>query len=202
MKKIISVVSVCLIFMILQINIISYAEGTNGNQETSGNGGLSDEYLDKDIQFTSYIEVEKGTTVKDFIEQEKARRKKEWYKNNDEYTFGDATVYAFEGTTNREYFDTRKKLNDDDIVRTNVTIEITTYHNNTAAGEGEDVAVVVKGDLSGSGEVDVTSLSLMQQEIVEETELKGAFKEAADMNNDKEIDVLDLSSIQDEIVNN
>ena len=42
----------------------------------------------------------------------------------------------------------------------------------------------------------------MQQEIVEETELKGAFKEAADMNNDKEIDVLDLSSIQDEIVNN
>lgn len=202
MKKIISIVSICLILTILQINLISYAEETQGNQETTGGSGTSDEYLDKEIEFTSYIEVEKGTTVKDFIEQEKARRKKDWYNNSDEYTFGDAEVYAFDGTTNRDYFNTRKKLKDDDVVRTNVTIEITTYHNNTAAGEGEDVAVVVKGDLSGSGEVDVTSLSLMQQEIVEETELKGAFKEAADMNNDKEIDVLDLSSIQDEIVNN
>ena len=202
MKKIISIVSICLILTILQINLISYAEETQGNQETTGGSGTSDEYLDKEIEFTSYIEVEKGTTVKDFIEQEKARRKKDWYNNSDEYTFGDAEVYAFDGTTNRDYFNTRKKLKDDDVVRTNVTIEITTYHNNTAAGEGEDVAVVVKGDLSGSGEVDVTSLSLMQQEIVEDTELIGAFKEAADMNNDKEIDVLDLSSIQDEIVNN
>ena len=146
MKKIISIVSICLILTILQINLISYAEETQGNQETTGGSGTSDEYLDKEIEFTSYIEVEKGTTVKDFIEQEKARRKKDWYNNSDEYTFGDAEVYAFDGTTNRDYFNTRKKLKDDDVVRTNVTIEITTYHNNTAAGEGEDVAVVVKVD--------------------------------------------------------
>ncbi len=74
--------------------------------------------------------------------------------------------------------------------------------NGPTVGDVSVIGVVVKGDLTGKGNTDVTDLSLMQQQLVEATELKGTFKKAADMNSDESIDVIDLSQIQEYIVNN
>lgn len=167
--------------------------------------------LNKKIEYTEFVEIEKGTKVKDFIEFEKQRRLKEWYADeiNEGYEvkFYETTVYAINGTTYRA-LQTAQALSEDDIVRTNVAIEIGTsvYKGEPDAypmiGEGEFVATVVKGDLTGKGETDVTDLSLMQEQIVETTQLEGPYKQAADMNGDSSIDVVDLSEIQQEIVNN
>ena len=76
------------------------------------------------------------------------------------------------------------------------------YENGVNVGGDLFVATVVKGDITGTGEIDVTDISLMQEQLVETTELKCAYKEAADFNSDKSIDVVDLSEMQEYIVNN
>lgn len=202
MKKIISIIIIC-ILLILQIDLISYAEEIIENNVVSidGDGKESEEDLNKEIEYNELVEMEKGSTVKDFIEKVKnlyiERAKKD---GKGELSFGNSIVYKINGTTNRA-LKLKTQLKETDIVSTNMEIEMgIIYSNGVEVGEINFVATVVKGDVTGTGEVDVTSLSLMQQEIVRETELKGPYKEAADMNNDEEIDVLDLSAIQEEII--
>ena len=169
----------------------------------------SEEWLNKEFEFTTIIEVAQGTTVKEFIEQEKNRRLKEWYQDkiNEGYTveFGNAAVYAIPGATNKD-FKNKIKLSENDLVRTNLEIEIGVMFSKDGqgygAGEGSLVGVVVKGDLTGTGEIDVTDLSTMQEELVETTQLRGAYKNAADIDKNGEIDVIDLSKLQEYIVNN
>lgn len=199
MKKIISIIIIC-ILLILQIDLISYAEEIIENNVVS-DGKESEEDLNKEIEYNELVEMEKGSTVKDFIEKVKnlyiERAKKD---GKGELSFGNSIVYKINGTTNRA-LKLKTQLKETDIVSTNMEIEMgIIYSNGVGVGEINFVATVVKGDVTGTGEVDVTSLSLMQQEIVRETELKGPYKEAADMNNDEEIDVLDLSAIQEEII--
>lgn len=196
MKKIISIIIIC-ILLILQIDLISYAEDVSIDVD----GKESEEDLNKEIEYNELVEMEKGSTVKDFIEKVKnlyiERAKKD---GKGELSFGNSIVYKINGTTNRA-LKLKTQLKETDIVSTNMEIEMgIIYSNGVGVGEINFVATVVKGDVTGTGEVDVTSLSLMQQEIVRETELKGPYKEAADMNNDEEIDVLDLSAIQEEII--
>ena len=62
--------------------------------------------------------------------------------------------------------------------------------------------IVVKGDLTGTGEIDVTDLSAMQEDIVESTKLKGIYKNAADIDKSGKVDIVDLSKLQEYIVNN
>lgn len=202
MKKIISIIIIC-ILLILQIDLISYAEEIIENNDVSidVDGKESEEDLNKEIEYNELVEMEKGSTVKDFIEKVKnlyiERAKKD---GKGELSFGNSIVYKINGTTNRA-LKLKTQLKETDIVSTNMEIEMgIIYSNGVEVGEINFVATVVKGDVTGTGEVDVTSLSLMQQEIVRETELKGPYKEAADMNNDEEIDVLDLSAIQEEII--
>lgn len=202
MKKIISIIIIC-ILLILQIDLISYAEEIIENNDVSidVDGKESEEDLNKEIEYNELVEMEKGSTVKDFIEKVKnlyiERAKKD---GKGELSFGNSIVYKINGTTNRA-LKLKTQLKETDIVSTNMEIEMgIIYSNGVGVGEINFVATVVKGDVTGTGEVDVTSLSLMQQEIVRETELKGPYKEAADMNNDEEIDVLDLSAIQEEII--
>lgn len=194
-----------LIVILLNANLFVFAEDLE-LPETD----ITD--LNQEYKFDEYIEVKEGTSVKDFIEQEKERRLKEWYadkiKEGYKVKFFNAYAYAIEGTTLKDVRE-KKRMSENDIVRTNMEIEIgvaiyTGSIEPTAptVGEGSTVGVFVRGDLIGSGEVDVTSLSLMQQELVEETQLKGAYEKAADMNDDNNVDVLDLSEIQEKIVNN
>ena len=151
-----------------------------------------------------------GTTIKELIEQEKSRRLKEYYQDEIKkgYTieFGNAVVYAIPGATNRDLMN-KKKISENDLVRTNLEIEIGVSISKegeppSVAGEGTLVGVVVKGDLTGTGEIDVTDLSTMQEELVETTQLRGTYKKAADIDNNGEIDVIDLSKLQECIVNN
>lgn len=65
-----------------------------------------------------------------------------------------------------------------------------------------ELKISLKGDISGQGDIGVVDLSLMQQELVDEINLKEEFLRAADMDTSYEIDVIDLSMLQDYIVNN
>ena len=219
-KKII--ILLLIIFILTIFGNLVYAINDYDDLETLNDGEVgsaentidipspSEEYLNKEIEFTSIIEVKQGTTVKEFIQQEKERRLKEFYKEKiDEgykVEFGNALVYALNGTTNRDSLYNKIKLNDDDLIRTNVDVEIGVYLSKdgrvSGAGEGEHVGVVVLGDVTGTGEIDVTDLSTIQEELVESTHLKGTYRKAADMDKNEEIDVVDLSQLQQYIVNN
>ena len=65
-----------------------------------------------------------------------------------------------------------------------------------------NVNLVVPGDITGTGEIDVTDVSTMQEELVESIELEGAYEQAADMDESGEVDIVDLSQLQEYIVNN
>lgn len=187
------------------------ATTTTTTQGTTSSYVPSEEFLNKEIVFDEIVTVKQGTTVKEFIEQEKERRLKNWYsdKISEGYTveFGNAVLYAIKGTTNRDELYNKNKLNDNELIRTNVEVEIATTVSKDGeiaptVGEGTAVGVVVTGDITGTGEIDVTDLSTIQEEIVETIELKGTYKKAADMDKNGEIDVVDLSQLQEYIVNN
>ncbi len=77
------------------------------------------------------------------------------------------------------------------------------YNNyNQIGGFNEEIELVVPGDLTGKGEIDVTDVSTMQEELVESIELEGAYEQAADMDESGEVDIVDLSQLQEYIVNN
>ena len=57
------------------------------------------------------------------------------------------------------------------------------------------------GDITKTGEVDVTDLSTMQEYLVDNIELEKIQETAADMNDDNKVDTIDLSEIQEYIVN-
>lgn len=61
--------------------------------------------------------------------------------------------------------------------------------------------IVCTGDITQTGEIDVTDLSTMQEFIVDNIELEKIQQIAADMNDDNEVDVVDLSEMQEYIVN-
>jgi len=69
-------------------------------------------------------------------------------------------------------------------------------------GIGYGIKVACTGDITKTGEVDVTDLSTMQEYIVDNIELEEIQQVAADMNDDEDVDVVDLSEIQEYIVNN
>lgn len=203
------IVSVMLIFSL--ILVCNYVLANNNAQGTTSSYTPSEEFLNKEIEFYEFVTVKQGTTVKEFVEQEKERRLKDWYSDeiSQGYTveFGNAVIRAIKGTTYRDLSYNSTKLNDNDLIRTNVEVEIATKvakegENAPTAGETALVGVVVTGDITGTGEIDVTDLSTIQEEIVETIELKGTYKKAADMDKNGEIDVVDLSQLQEYIVNN
>lgn len=118
------------------------------------------------------------------------------------------------GTTNRDLARNITQLTDNDIIQTNVRISINiSYIDPETGGQpsgAQSIAwlyniatgIVVSGDTTGTGFIDVTDLSTVQEELVEKTELKGLYKEAADMDRSGEIDIVDLSQLQEYIVNN
>ena len=196
-----------LIFVLLIISSICINVSATSSETLPSTGDVN---LDSEIEFSDIIEVAQGTTIKELIEQEKSRRLKEYYQDEIKkgYTieFGNAVVYAIPGATNRDLMN-KKKISENDLVRTNLEIEIGVSISKegeppSVAGEGTLVGVVVKGDLTGTGEIDVTDLSTMQEELVETTQLRGTYKKAADIDNNGEIDVIDLSKLQECIVNN
>lgn len=166
------------------------------------------------LEIEEYVEVEQGTTVKEFLDLEKQRRIEKWYKdeypsNKYEFKFLESYVETYKGTTYKEMMESRKKLKETDLVATNMICDIgvNIYSKETGEfvfgmGEGTYIGTVVKGDLTGTGNIEVTDISIMQEQILETIELKGAFEKAADMNSDETIDVIDLSEIQEYIVNN
>lgn len=199
-----------LVFLVISGYITVFATTNTSETLPSTSDEDSEEWLNEEFEFTTIIEVAQGTTVKELIEQEKNRRLKEWYQDeiNDGYTveFGNAVVYSIPGATNRD-LKNKTTLSENDLVRTNLEIEIGVFISKedgrpVGVGEGSLVGVVVKGDLTGSGEIDVTDLSTMQEELVETTQLRGAYKNAADIDKNGEIDVIDLSELQEYIVNN
>ena len=54
----------------------------------------------------------------------------------------------------------------------------------------------ILGDVDGSGEVDMTDLSVLALHILKEIDLKGDALKAADVNGDGEVDITDLSRIK------
>lgn len=203
--KIKFILVIMLVFLMISAYMVAFATSSPALSNTSDDEN-SEEWLNKEFEFTTIIEVAQGTTVKEFIEQEKNRNRKELEQEG--YTnieFGDAIVFAIPGPTNRDLNNTIK-LSGNDLVRTNLQIEIDTSYVKDGqifgVGAGEFIAVVVKGDLTGTGEIDVTDLSTMQEELVETTQLRGAYKNAADLDRNGEIDVIDLSKLQEYIVNN
>ena len=66
--------------------------------------------------------------------------------------------------------------------------------NKVLTEENEEIyTIVVKGDLSGDGEIDSLDLASMLNHVSEKRELKGVYKEASYMTEDDEIDSLDLA---------
>ena len=214
-RAIIILVSITMILMCIYIlEPKSYAEDTTLTETDNGNGTeISDE---DELTYDEYWEFEKGATVKDVIERQKEESTqwaKETYGEDTEIDFLGIDVYKLEGTQRKDLLQAKKEepLKESDIVSTNLVVESNEVYYKMVDGEkqeiagigqGHIVATVVKGDITGKGDVDVTDLSQLQEQLVESIELKGPYKEAADMNSDKEIDVLDLSEVQEYIVNN
>lgn len=216
MKK--TILGVLILLNIVFYSICVYANEIVDieNEENSSESAIDNGTIDYDevLEIEEYVEVEQGTTVKEFLELEKQRRKEKWYKdeypsNKYEIKFGESCVETYKGTTYKEMMESRKKLKETDLVGTNMVCDIGVdiYSKETGksvlnVGEGTYIGTVVKGDLTGTGNIEVTDISIMQEQILETIELKGAFEKAADMNSDETIDVIDLSEIQEYIVNN
>lgn len=171
---------------------------------------------DDEIEYYSYWEFEEGATIQEVIDKQKeesTKWAKESFGEDVEVEFLYVNVYKLNGTKIRDLTEAQQgePLAENSLVSTNLVIESGEHYYKTVDGErqelpslgqGNIVATVIKGDITGKGDVDVTDLSQMQEQLVETTDLKGPYREAADMNSDQEIDVLDLSEIQEYIVNN
>lgn len=184
------------------------------NETTNTNPPIDND--EEEIVYNEYWEFEEGTSIKAVIEKEKQEAQKvakERYGENGGVDIPTVNVYKINGTKYKDIKEAYKKepMGEDELVSTNLIIEsarnfyiLEDGEKKPAPGVGEVtlVATVVKGDITGKGDVDVTDLSQMQEELIGTTNLKGPYREAADMNSDKEIDILDLSEIQEYIVNN
>ena len=218
MKKRIIIILAILTIILMSLYILtpnSYADDALlENNTTTGNGTeISDE---DELTYDEYWEFEKGSTVKELIEKQKeesVKWTKETYGEDAEVEFLGIDVYKLEGTKRKDLDEATKNdpLEESDIISTNLVVESSERYYKMVDGErqeiagigqGHIVATVIKGDITGKGDVDVTDLSQLQEQLVETTELEGPYKEAADMNSDKEIDIIDLSQIQEYIVNN
>lgn len=193
---------ICLIIIIMLIAIVYLSNSTLSNS-ISNNSTSSGTIIDKadtdEISPDLYFEAKKDETIKEFIDRLGSSIKGE-KEANVEYH-----VYECKGSTYKDLKEAMKKeeLKETDKVKTNLVVEFKiSYENGVNVGGDLFVATVVKGDITGTGEIDVTDISLMQEQLVETTELKCAYKEAADFNSDKSIDVVDLSKMQEYIVNN
>lgn len=85
-----------------------------------------------------------------------------------------------------------KKMSDEAIVGTGCTIETFEKHTYTA---------VVKGDLDGSGEIDVTDYLIIRSAFLGELTLNGAYFLAADFDKSEEIDATDYVCIKNFFLN-
>ena len=85
------------------------------------------------------------------------------------------------------------------------------YHNQTFLKTGETISftdeyggykeykIIIKGDITGDGEIDSLDLASMMNHISEKKCLKGIYIDAAYLNNDEDIDSLDLAYLMNKI---
>lgn len=81
---------------------------------------------------------------------------------------------------------------DDSIVRTGAIIKVYDY----AGRKIGEITLVVRGDVSGDGEIDAMDYVKIRKYIMSQTELSGVYNKAADFNNDGEVDVMDYVKIR------
>ena len=112
-----------ILIVILAITVMMFATYTYAETNQTTNP-------EEQIHIDEYIEVKQGTTIKEFIENEKQRRLKEWYKDEQDQgyivEFGNAVVYGVDGSTEADLQEAHKKapLQESDLVRTNMEVEI------------------------------------------------------------------------------
>ena len=87
-------------------------------------------------------------------------------------------------------------LKDNDLVGTNMTIKTTGF------GETFVLTAVVMGDLDGDGKVTPTDLSTLNQAVLKDIKLEGAFFKAADLDDNENLTPTDLSTINNTILKN
>lgn len=66
----------------------------------------------------------------------------------------------------------------------------------TNAGTTESFSLVIYGDATGDGLIDIRDLLVLQKDIVGASKLSGAYLKAANVNKDKELDIRDLLLVQ------
>lgn len=74
--------------------------------------------------------------------------------------------------------------------------EITIVNNN----DKKTLTVVIKGDPSGDGNIDISDLLKIQKYVLGYSDLAGSYLKAADTNNDGIVDIIDLLKIQKHIL--
>ena len=80
------------------------------------------------------------------------------------------------------------------FLKTGETISFTNKY-----GEYKEYKVIIKGDITGDGEIDSLDLASMMNHISEKKCLKGIYIDAAYLNNDEDIDSLDLAYLMNKI---
>lgn len=147
------------------------------------------EYYDKKFEdkiSITYKDIEGVYNIAKFIQVRPQIKIYEDYKIDDTIKTGDIFVIYIDNIT----IDNEKIPQNFPINLLNII-----YKAQVEAG------AVIRGDITGTGEVDITDLSTLQEEMVENINLEDEAAKAADMNDDGEVDITDLSELSEYIVN-
>ena len=130
----------------------------------------TDEKLDEYVDGDLYLyRVSPNTTLADFIANCK--------------TNGKITIYKQDGT----------ELKDNELVGTGMTLK------DEKGTKFITISIAVTGDLDGNGEIDITDLVKVRQNIQQIKEITGVYLKAGDINEDESADITDLVKIRKHI---
>ena len=72
--------------------------------------------------------------------------------------------------------------------------------NITNGTDSKEYSVVIKGDATGDGKIDIKDLLRVQKKILGATEVSGPYFKASDINQDNQVTILDLLRVQKHIL--
>ena len=72
--------------------------------------------------------------------------------------------------------------------------------NITNGEDSKEITIVIKGDATGDGKIDIKDLLRVQKGILKMADLSGPYLKASDVNQDNQITILDLLRVQKHIL--